>query len=158
MEYLKGGELLRRIRRKRRFDESQAARIMAKLMSAVNFMHFQGVVHRDLKPEVSQIILIALNVTDIKIIDHLFQNLLFIDDSESAELKVVDFGFARLKPKRDGNEEGGGMRTPCFTLQYAAPEVLDQAMPAAASDSGSKRRKGGSDVGNTGYNESCDLW
>ena len=26
---------------------------MAKLMSAVNFMHFQGVVHRDLKPEVS---------------------------------------------------------------------------------------------------------
>ena len=53
MEYLKGGELLHRIRRKRRFDEAQAARIMAKLMSAVNFMHFQGVVHRDLKPEVS---------------------------------------------------------------------------------------------------------
>ena len=26
---------------------------MAKLMSAVNFMHFQGVVHRDLKPEVN---------------------------------------------------------------------------------------------------------
>ena len=56
MEYLKGGELLHRIRRKRRFDEAQAARIMAKLMSAVNFMHFQGVVHRDLKPEVSILI------------------------------------------------------------------------------------------------------
>jgi tRNA A-37 threonylcarbamoyl transferase component Bud32 len=52
MEYLRGGELLQRIRRKRRFDEAQAARIMTKLMSAVNFMHFQGVVHRDLKPEV----------------------------------------------------------------------------------------------------------
>ena len=32
---------------------------------------------------------------------------------------MVDFGFARLKPKRDlnGEAEGGGMRTPCFTLQ-----------------------------------------
>ena len=48
------------------------------------------------------------------------QNLLLTDDSEGAELKVVDFGFARLKPKRDLNgevAEGGGMRTPCFTLQ-----------------------------------------
>ena len=47
------------------------------------------------------------------------QNLLLTDDSEGAELKVVDFGFARLKPKRDlnGEAEGGGMRTPCFTLQ-----------------------------------------
>ena len=55
------------------------------------------------------------------------------DDSEGAELKVVDFGFARLKPKRDPiTEEGGGMRTPCFTLQYAAPEVLEQALPAEA--------------------------
>ena len=48
---------------------------------------------------------------------------------------MVDFGFARLKPKRDMGNEGegnGGMRTPCFTLQYAAPEVLEQALPADA--------------------------
>ena len=66
MEYLRGGELLHKIRQKHHFDERQAARIMAKLMSAVNFMHFQGVVHRDLKPE----------------------NLLFSDDGDNAELKV----------------------------------------------------------------------
>ena len=34
---------------------------MAKLMSAVNFMHFQGVVHRDLKPEVSNIEVVLLS-------------------------------------------------------------------------------------------------
>ncbi len=108
----------------------------------------QGVVHRDLKPE----------------------NLLFCDSSDSSELKVVDFGFARLKPKRrtisgnpaedqeaEGEEEG--MRTPCFTLQYAAPEVLDQAMPQL-------QQSGDEDVDEAtaaaarsdGYNESCDLW
>ena len=52
MEYLKGGELLTKIRLKKKFSEKEAATIMKKLISAVNFMHFQGVVHRDLKPEV----------------------------------------------------------------------------------------------------------
>ena len=52
MEYLKGGELLSRIRKKKRFCEAEAAKIMKKLISAVHFMHYQGVVHRDLKPEV----------------------------------------------------------------------------------------------------------
>ena len=46
---------------------------------------------------------------------------------EEAELKIVDFGFARMKPNPlDDESESSGMRTPCFTLQYAAPEVLDQ--------------------------------
>ncbi len=40
-EYLRGGELLQRIRKNKKFDETQAARILTKLMSAVNFMHFQ---------------------------------------------------------------------------------------------------------------------
>ena len=66
------------------------------------------------------------------------QNLLFKDDSENAEVKIVDFGFARLyKP---GNAP---LSTPCFTLPYAAPEVLKQAV--ANQDK-------------AGYDESCDLW
>jgi hypothetical protein len=73
---------------------------------------------------------------------------------------VVDFGFARLKPKRDVNEEGGGMRTPCFTLQYAAPEVLDQALPAAAKQqlATASTTVAVDSSSNDGYNESCDLW
>ena len=79
-------------------------------------MHSLGVVHRDLKPE----------------------NLLFDTDSEEgAKIKIVDFGFARLKPELDS-----GMLTPCFTLQYAAPEILELAVKSSQE----------------GYSESCDLW
>ena len=70
-----------------------------------------------------------------------FQNLLFADDSDEAELKVVDFGFACLKPK----DESCLMRTACFTLQYAAPEVIDQGLPQTSCSA-------------NGYNESCDIW
>lgn len=63
-----------------------------------------------------------------------FQNLLFEDNSDNAELKIVDFGFARLKP------ENQPLQTPCFTAAYAAPEVISQT------------------VNRSGYDESCDLW
>lgn len=47
-------------------------------------------------------------------------------------MKIIDFGFARLRPQSPAEP----MQTPCFTLQYAAPELLAQQ----------------------GYDESCDLW
>ncbi|KAA0711351.1 Ribosomal protein S6 kinase alpha-5 [Triplophysa tibetana] len=109
LELLRGGELLERIRRKQHFSETEASRIMRRLVSAVSHMHDVGVVHRDLKPE----------------------NLLFTDDTENSEIKIIDFGFARLKPP-----DNQLLKTPCFTLQYAAPEILNY----------------------DGYDESCDLW
>ncbi|XP_012289239.1 ribosomal protein S6 kinase alpha-5 isoform X2 [Orussus abietinus] len=105
MELLSGGELLRR---PRPFTEQQASRVMKQLASAVHFMHSRGIVHRDLKPE----------------------NLVFAHSGEDSPIKVVDFGFARLKR---GCEP---LHTPCYTLPYAAPEVLARQ----------------------GYDESCDLW
>lgn len=60
-----------------------------------------------------------------------------MDESEDSEIKIVDFGFARLKPEKEQT-----MNTPCFTLHYAAPEVLRQAL--------------GQDK--EGYDESCDIW
>ncbi|XP_076312815.1 ribosomal protein S6 kinase alpha-5-like isoform X2 [Tachypleus tridentatus] len=119
LELLKGGELLERIRKKTCFTETEACHIFRQLVSAVHYMHSQRVVHRDLKPE----------------------NLLFASESEGSLIKVIDFGFARLKPQ--GNQT---MQTPCFTLDYAAPEVLKQAL---LSPTGS---------GGAGYDESCDLW
>uniref|UniRef100_A0A8C3SAR3 Ribosomal protein S6 kinase alpha-5 n=1 Tax=Chelydra serpentina TaxID=8475 RepID=A0A8C3SAR3_CHESE len=109
MELLQGGELLDRIKKKQHFSESEASQIMRSLVSAVSFMHDVGVVHRDLKPE----------------------NILYADESEGAPVKVIDFGFARLRPS--GSQP---MQTPCFTLQYAAPELFTDE----------------------GYDESCDLW
>ena len=52
LDFLQGGELLQRIRKKKCFTEPEASQIMRKLVSAVNFMHSRGIVHRDLKPEV----------------------------------------------------------------------------------------------------------
>ena len=53
MECLRGGELLDRIKKKRNFSEQEAWLLMKKLVSVTHFMHSMGVVHRDLKPEVS---------------------------------------------------------------------------------------------------------
>lgn len=123
-------------------------------------------------------------------------------------MKIVDFGFARAKPvstktttintrttlKRGMNAAATAtttatstgnsdsmMQTPCFTLSYAAPEVLRQALltttvlttnatatgaaaPVSASTSTSNQsidsRFEGNDLtaAQQGYDESCDLW
>uniref|UniRef100_A0A8C5ED06 Ribosomal protein S6 kinase n=1 Tax=Gouania willdenowi TaxID=441366 RepID=A0A8C5ED06_GOUWI len=109
MELLRGGELLERIKKKKLFGEAEASQLLQCLVSAVSFMHEAGVVHRDLKPE----------------------NVLFTDDSDDSVLKVIDFGFARLCPAGSAP-----LQTPCFTLQYAAPELFESA----------------------GYDKACDLW
>lgn len=90
------------------FTERQTKRVMRQLASAVRFMHSHGVVHRDLKPE----------------------NIVFANENEDFPVKIVDFGFARKKTSREP------LNTPCFTLPYAAPEVI------ARQD----------------YDESCDMW
>jgi len=53
LELLKGGELLKRIRKRSVFSEIEAGQIFRGLIAAVSFMHSKGIVHRDLKPEVS---------------------------------------------------------------------------------------------------------
>ncbi|XP_078413060.1 ribosomal protein S6 kinase alpha-5-like isoform X1 [Cetorhinus maximus] len=108
-ELLKGGELLEHIKKRKHFSESETSRIMGMLVSAVRYMHDCGIVHRDLKPE----------------------NILFADQNDGAIIKIIDFGFARVKPS-----DSQPLKTPCFTLQYAAPEIFKQ----------------------NGYDESCDLW
>ena len=67
-----------------------------------------------------------------------FQNLLLLGEGKNKLIKVVDFGFARELP------ETVALTTPCFTVQYAAPEILKHATG-----------KGGT---SSGYDESCDLW
>ncbi|KAE9555456.1 hypothetical protein FO519_001311 [Halicephalobus sp. NKZ332] len=113
MELLEGGELLKRLRKLERFTETEASRIMTQLVSAVQHMHLKGIVHRDLKPE----------------------NILFENEGPDAKLRLIDFGFARLLP--NSLEQ---LSTPCYTLQYAAPEVIEveDELPQ--------------------YNQQCDLW
>ncbi|KAH8582407.1 calcium calmodulin-dependent kinase with a kinase domain and 4 calmodulin like EF hands [Cryptosporidium sp. chipmunk genotype I] len=97
MELCTGGELFERVVHKRVFRESDAARIMKDVLSAVAYCHKLNVAHRDLKPE----------------------NFLFLTDSPDSPLKLIDFGLAaRFKP-------GKMMRTKVGTPYYVSPQVLE---------------------------------
>eukprot|EP00040_Diaphanoeca_grandis_P034080 m.209899 g.209899 ORF g.209899 m.209899 type:complete len:865 (+) comp33055_c0_seq1:152-2746(+) len=127
MPHMAGGELLDRIRLKTHFTESEAGQIFFKLIEAVQFMHRNGIVHRDIKPE----------------------NLLYESAEEDAELRIVDFGFAREVVGENS------LQTPCFTHGYGAPEVLEHAQPPKFTRLGSRS---GSVLQLGGYDKSCDLW
>ena len=71
----------------------RAQAVVAQLLSAVSHAHSRGVVHRDLKPEN---IVVSL----------------------SGEIKLLDFGIARLGESRGRTKTGTGMGT----VDYMAPE------------------------------------
>jgi len=128
MPVMRGGELLDRIRIRKRFTEMEAAKIFKSLIKAVRFLHRNGIVHRDIKPE----------------------NLLYEHEGDDAQLKIIDFGFAR--------EFTGSQlcKTPALSLGYGAPEVLEVA--ARFSPSPDKGKKTLSLLSTGGYDKSCDLW
>jgi hypothetical protein len=55
MELVTGGELFDRIVSKKTFKENEARAVMKSVLEALVYLHNHGVVHRDLKPEVSEI-------------------------------------------------------------------------------------------------------
>lgn len=100
-----GGTLAQRIRfhyrqLHRPIEEGHAAFMARQLLSATEYFHSKGVVHRDVKPE----------------------NILFVDVSSSSPLKVIDFGLAveletLQRQARAGKIEVAG------TKHYMAPEI-----------------------------------
>lgn len=104
-ELLNGGELFSRIRDSNSLPESEAKGYFRQLVEAVQYIHRQNFVHRDLKPE----------------------NIMFVDQDDEADLKIVDFGYAR----RENSEE----TQKCFTLDYAAPESLRKGTTSKSRDS-----------------------
>eukprot|EP01002_Notosolenus_urceolatus_P015976 NODE_921_length_1687_cov_11.693529_g754_i0.p1 GENE.NODE_921_length_1687_cov_11.693529_g754_i0~~NODE_921_length_1687_cov_11.693529_g754_i0.p1 ORF type:complete len:505 (+),score=130.91 NODE_921_length_1687_cov_11.693529_g754_i0:80-1594(+) len=99
MELVQGGELLAKLEKKTRFQEDEARKYFAQLVSAVQYCHSQGVAHLDLKPD---------NV------------LLGGEDGDT--VKVVDFGLAFLLQRdHDKFHEVRG------TYEYLAPEILHEA-------------------------------
>lgn len=108
MENLSGGELLDKIYRQKYLSEKETAYIMDILTKAVDYLHQQGVVHRDLQPS----------------------NILFADESRSpSSIRIVDFGFAKQM-----RAENGLLMTPCYTANFVAPEVLKRQGYDAAVD------------------------
>jgi len=101
MEYCPGGDLFSYIeKRDFKIKEERAAEIIHKLCTAVYFLHQYGIVHRDLKPE----------------------NILMMDQTDNADIRLVDFGLGKMLGPGEKCDE------PFGTFSYVAPEVL-QAKP-----------------------------
>lgn len=98
MECMEGGELFERVRAKKRFSEADTVVALRQMFLAVNYLHTQGIVHRDLKLE----------------------NFLY-EKKDSDHLKLIDFGFSHVW------EPNTKMKLSCGTLNYVAPEVLDRS-------------------------------
>lgn len=92
MELCSGGDLYSRDP----YTEDQAARIIGSILSAVDFMHMHGIIHRDLK----------------------YENILFANPSATAEIKIIDFGLSKMYTPEQRLKEGVG------TVYTMAPEVI----------------------------------
>ena len=79
MEMAEGGELFDRLVERGAYSEAQASEIMREIVDAVSYLHQQGIVHCDLKPE---------------------NLLLATKASDTSNMRLVDFG------KADGREGG----------------------------------------------------
>lgn len=95
MEHLEGGELFDALLERDKYEEDAAARILVQVLEAVEYMHDQKVVHRDIKLE----------------------NVLY-ERNGADRVKVIDFGFAVRWDRQNRLTQS------CGTLHYVAPEVI----------------------------------
>ncbi|KAI8073476.1 kinase-like domain-containing protein [Gilbertella persicaria] len=94
MDYVNGGQLLHYIVKQERLTEPHARQFTRQILSALDYMHRNSIVHRDLKIE----------------------NILI--DREGRNIKIIDFGLSNLFcPERR-------LTTYCGSLYFAAPELL----------------------------------
>lgn len=95
MEYVNGGELFFHLRRSRIFGEDRTRFYGAEIISALGYLHSQGIIYRDVKLE----------------------NLLLDKDGH---IKIADFGLCK-----EDITYGRTTKTFCGTPEYLAPEVLE---------------------------------
>ncbi|ETW35290.1 CAMK/CAMK1 protein kinase [Plasmodium falciparum Tanzania (2000708)] len=95
LEYLKGGELFEYLNNNGPYTEQVAKKAMKRVLIALEALHSNGVVHRDLKME----------------------NLMLENPNDPSSLKIIDFGLASFL-----NSPSMNMR--CGSPGYVAPEIL----------------------------------
>ncbi|KAL6447787.1 hypothetical protein ACFW04_000133 [Cataglyphis niger] len=94
LEYMCGGELFRQLDDEGVFLEDAARFYLCEITLALQHLHLQGIIYRDLKPE----------------------NVLL--DAEG-HIKLTDFGLCK-----EHIQEGALTHTFCGTIEYMAPEIL----------------------------------
>lgn len=125
MEFLQGGDIIGHLLKKGRFTEEETSFYMAELLEALDVVHRNGFVHRDVKPDNA--------VLDAK-----------------GHLKLLDFGLCRQDPgivdvepvaiPQQSSHVGRTttrrdmLRSMVGTPQYMAPEVYDEACYGPHSD------------------------
>jgi len=97
MEPMAGGELFDYVVEKGTLSEEEASIMVRKIISAVAHMHSKDIIHRDLKPE----------------------NLLLTSKLPDAEVKLIDFGLAKVMTESVARSFLG-------TRGYLAPEMLQR--------------------------------
>jgi serine/threonine-protein kinase len=95
MEYVRGIDLFDLLERKSPLPADVSAIIALQVARALDYAHFRGIVHRDVKPA----------------------NIMV---SRQGEVKLMDFGIARDDTMRDLTETGTGLGTP----SYMSPEQI----------------------------------
>ncbi|KAL3803823.1 hypothetical protein HJC23_003985 [Cyclotella cryptica] len=109
IELIEGGELFEHLIRKGAYSEATAAVFLRQFAEALSFLHGNGIIHADLKPE------------------NLMLSSWF---DEEAELKLVDFGCSIIL--NDNNNDG---KTYPSTVAYNSPEkLINDSPPTFASD------------------------
>lgn len=71
-EYCSGGEIYQEIIRNGPMDERRAANFLYQILLALNYLHKQGICHRDIKPD----------------------NCLVLVEGSNPSVKVIDFGLS----------------------------------------------------------------
>ncbi len=107
MEYVDGRTLKQMIREEGRIHPDVALRMTLRILAAVDHAHRNGIVHRDIKP----------------------QNILV---NSEGQVKVADFGIARLKTSQSTRIDGDG--SAMGSVHYLSPEQAQGEVADEQSD------------------------